>query len=199
MSNVEENEAKYKYQTKRMSAGVALDMSLPDHKDTTRKALRVGINSAHVNSAALAHLLVDLGVITLEQYTQYIADTMEVEADDYEKALSKHFKKKISLAAEAESQVDMADPADIVYMATVRNPDNGRKSLSMFAGTNILNGEFFETEEEVQAKWVKNFGEFEVVCFLDDNAPMSPERFVELFTEKLEEDMGQDGEEQKDS
>lgn len=70
-----------------MQTGVALEHARGSD-DATPKHLRVGINSALVNDAALVRLLIDKGVLTLAEYERAVADQMEREVADYEARLS---------------------------------------------------------------------------------------------------------------
>ena len=73
-------------------------MNLDHRKSATEpKHLGVGINSAMVDHGALVKLLIDKGVITHAEYMKAIADAMEGEKSRYEKTLSKHFGKTITL------------------------------------------------------------------------------------------------------
>lgn len=65
-----------------MQAGVGMMMN-KDPLNTTPKHLRVGVNSALVDSAVLAKLLIDKGVITEEEYLTALAEGMEAERDRY--------------------------------------------------------------------------------------------------------------------
>lgn len=69
-----------------MQSGVAYKMEF-DPADTQPKHLRVGINSALVNSSALVNLLIKKGIITHEEYFKELADLMEEEVKNYEKTL----------------------------------------------------------------------------------------------------------------
>jgi hypothetical protein len=66
-----------------MQTGVAYQMQLTAAHEP--KHLRVGVNSALVNSAALATLLIEKGVFTLDEYEKALADAMEREVVNYEK------------------------------------------------------------------------------------------------------------------
>ena len=74
-----------------MQTGVAYEMSNyrpssatdPDLA-TSPKHLRVGINSALCDNAALARLLVDKGIITEEEYAEAVRIEMCREVDRYE-------------------------------------------------------------------------------------------------------------------
>ena len=71
----------------RMQTGVAYKMER-NPSETQPKHLRVGINSAMSNHAALVELLIDKGVITEEEYQQAVFQSMRREADAYEKAIN---------------------------------------------------------------------------------------------------------------
>jgi hypothetical protein len=59
----------------------------PDSRATSPKHLRVGINSALCDQAALAKLLIRKGVITEGEYRDAITDEANREADRYEQEL----------------------------------------------------------------------------------------------------------------
>ena len=80
-----------------MQSGVAAKMGY-DRKETEPKHLRVGVNAAMVEHAALAHLLMARGFITDREYTQAIADQMEAEVRSYEEWLSEKTGAKVILA-----------------------------------------------------------------------------------------------------
>ena len=69
-----------------MQSGVAVEMN-SDPNPTTPKHLRVGINSALCDQAALVRLLVDKGILTEAEYTEAIAGEMEREVKRYEERL----------------------------------------------------------------------------------------------------------------
>lgn len=66
--------------------------------DGTPKHLRVGINSALVDNAALTKLLIDKGIITALEYVKALAEGMEAEKARYEALLSMRTGKKVTLA-----------------------------------------------------------------------------------------------------
>lgn len=70
-----------------MQTGVATEHARGG-TDGTAKHLRVGVNSALVNDAALVRLLVAKGLITMEEYLREVADQMEREVKRYEERLS---------------------------------------------------------------------------------------------------------------
>lgn len=79
-----------------MQSGVAMKMHYGvDHEP---KHLRVGVNSAMVDSAALAELLIHLGLITRHEYLYAIMAGMEREKETYEQELSDRHGTRITLA-----------------------------------------------------------------------------------------------------
>ena len=52
--------------------------------DGSPKHLRVGINSAHVNNAAIARLLIDKNIITMDEYEEAVRVEMVHELERYE-------------------------------------------------------------------------------------------------------------------
>ena len=79
-----------------MQSGVATEMNY-NPKPTDAKHLRVGVNSALVDSAALAELLISKGVIAEDEYLEAIATAMEREAKSYQDRISNHFGTNITL------------------------------------------------------------------------------------------------------
>ncbi len=78
-----------------MQAGVAAEMH--HTKQTDPKHLRTGVNSALVDIAALAELLIKKGVITEAEYVEAIRDGMAEEVARYEARLSEHYGKPVKL------------------------------------------------------------------------------------------------------
>src|SRR3972149_2312790 len=70
-----------------MQAGVALLMGY-DPSETNPKHLRVGINSAMLESNAIGELLIKKGLITEEEYMIAITEAAEKEADRYQEHLT---------------------------------------------------------------------------------------------------------------
>lgn len=70
-----------------MQTAVALDQTRGSD-DGSPKHLRVGVNTALVDAGGLVKLLVDKGVITIEEYQKAIADAMEQEVKNYRKRLN---------------------------------------------------------------------------------------------------------------
>jgi len=73
-----------------MQSGVAVVMSF-EESETQPKHLRVGVNSAMVEHAALVRLLISKGILTESEYAKEIADEMEREAARYEDRIRDHF------------------------------------------------------------------------------------------------------------
>lgn len=74
-----------------MQSGVRADQELNDSQCGSPKHLRVGVNAAHVATAALARLLIEKGVMTLDEYERAQADEMEAERKRYEERLGVKF------------------------------------------------------------------------------------------------------------
>ncbi len=79
-----------------MQAGVAIDVA-DGEKNIEPKHLRVGVNSAMVESSALAQLLISKGVITQVEYLEALANGAEAEHRSYEKTISERKNARISL------------------------------------------------------------------------------------------------------
>lgn len=73
-----------------MQSGVAMEMNF-NPQPTQPKHLRVGVNSAMCDHAALVRLLIDKGVITNDEYMTAIAEEMEREAERYQERLQAHY------------------------------------------------------------------------------------------------------------
>ena len=69
-----------------MQSGVAAVMNY-EPSETTPKHLRVGVNSAMVDSSSLAQLLMRKGLITEEEYLRAIRDGMKDEYERYRERL----------------------------------------------------------------------------------------------------------------
>ena len=79
-----------------MQSGVAAKMNF-DPNETAPKHLRVGVNSAMVQHAALTRLLIDKGLITEQEYFTAQADMMERERDGYQQEVSQHYGTSVTL------------------------------------------------------------------------------------------------------
>lgn len=91
-----DNMNRYFKATHAMQSGVAAEMNYRT-QPTEPKHLRVGINSALVDSSSLARLLMSKGVFTEEEYTAAIADGMEAEVERYRIHISKLLGKDVTL------------------------------------------------------------------------------------------------------
>lgn len=89
--------SKYRDLAHAMQTGVAIKMEY-DASETSPKHLRVGVNSAMCESAALARLLIDKGVITSEEYEQTITAEMAREVERYQKWLADRGLTNVTLA-----------------------------------------------------------------------------------------------------
>jgi hypothetical protein len=96
MPTIDEEMQRYLAAMHAMQSGVAAKMSV-DGSETSPKHLRVGINGAMSDHGALAKLLVDKGLISEEEYVTAIADGAEREQEAYEKFLSEHYGRKVTL------------------------------------------------------------------------------------------------------
>jgi hypothetical protein len=70
-----------------MQSGVAMKMNY-DPSETTPKHLRVGVNSAMCDHAALVSLLLQKGIITEAEYFEAITEHMQAEVKRYEEWLN---------------------------------------------------------------------------------------------------------------
>lgn len=73
-----------------MQTGVAFKMD-HDPGETSPKHLRVGVNSAMVETSALALLLIEKGVFTMVEYRTALAEAMERERDMYQEWLNARY------------------------------------------------------------------------------------------------------------
>lgn len=80
----------YKAAAHAMQSGVAMKMNYDPGGETSRKHLRVGVNSAMCDIAALATLLLRKGVIGRAEYEDAVATAMEEEVARYEAWLHEH-------------------------------------------------------------------------------------------------------------
>ena len=79
-----------------MQSGVAMDMA-HGLEDTSPKHLRVGINTAKCDHAALVRLLIDKGILTDGDYLTAIRDEMRREVSRYEAEISERVGAKVTL------------------------------------------------------------------------------------------------------
>lgn len=85
---------RYKAAAHAMQSGVAAD---PTNPELTPKHLRVGVNSAMVEHAALVSLLLKKGIISEAEYYTALADGMEAERDKYAAELSVKLGRPVTL------------------------------------------------------------------------------------------------------
>jgi len=77
-----EDRERYMQACHAMQSGVK---AVDSPNDKSFKHIRVGINSALVSNGAIVKLLIDKGVITLDEFEKYIAVAMEEEVESYKK------------------------------------------------------------------------------------------------------------------
>jgi hypothetical protein len=81
-----------------MQSGVKYQMEIDAAAAAiTPKHLRVGVNSAFVETQAIAELCMAKGVFTEREYYLALRNCMLAEVKRYEKLLTEHFKKPIYL------------------------------------------------------------------------------------------------------
>ncbi len=78
---------KYKALCHAMQSGVAYKMNY-DPTDTTPKHLRVGVNVAMCDHAALVNLLMAKGIITEDEYFDALIESMQREVDNYTREIN---------------------------------------------------------------------------------------------------------------
>ncbi len=96
-SRVEQLRAEYSALLHAMQSGVAADQGMTGAADATPKHLRVGINAAMTDHAALVSLLMSKGLITEEEYYGAMVASMRAEVQRYEADLSKRLGKVVRL------------------------------------------------------------------------------------------------------
>lgn len=94
--NLQEKKDKYLSLCHAMQSGVAYKMQ-SDSAETSPKHLRVGVNSAQVQHAALVKLLCEKGIITEEEYLDALIEMMEREVQAYQDELSRIYGTNITL------------------------------------------------------------------------------------------------------
>lgn len=83
---IEEKRARYEELLHAIQTGVAFKMG-KDGSDTTPKHLRVGLNAAMIEHAALAVLMIKKGIITEEEYVDQLIVELEREVASYQAEL----------------------------------------------------------------------------------------------------------------
>jgi hypothetical protein len=75
-----------------MQTGVMYQMEPSGNPaETQPKHLRVGVNAALIDSGAMAKLLIDKGIITLDEYQAALADMAEREVAHYTELVNRQF------------------------------------------------------------------------------------------------------------
>jgi predicted transcriptional regulator len=80
-----------------MQSGVASMMVFEDDVATKPKHLRVGVNSALVDTSSIVELLIKKGVFTEEEWYEKLVEMTKKEVKQYESLLSKKHGKVITL------------------------------------------------------------------------------------------------------
>jgi len=94
------SEAEYLAHVHGMQAGVGMKMHKdggPADGETSPKHLRVGVNAAMSDHAALFELLKDKGLLNEEEYLEYRVKWMKREKESYEQYLSEVYGSKVTL------------------------------------------------------------------------------------------------------
>jgi hypothetical protein len=102
---LEEKQQRYLELMHAMQTGVGYDIEaeplspryLPQEIHRAIKHLRVGINSALLQQAAISELLVAKGIITHDEYLDKLIEKVEQEVASYEQRLSERFGSSIKL------------------------------------------------------------------------------------------------------
>lgn len=83
-----------------LQSGVAMDISGvgEDNSAASPKHLRVGVNMALVEIAALWQLMMDKGILTEEELRRSSINQLRIEVERYERLLSERTGAKIKLA-----------------------------------------------------------------------------------------------------
>lgn len=89
-------EDRYRDALHAMQTGVKMMREIDSH-DLTEVSLRVGINSAMCDSAALAKLLISKGLISQDEYEKAIAEEMEREVERYRLRIKEHTGAEVGL------------------------------------------------------------------------------------------------------
>jgi|SRR6185437_1930624 len=97
MNDIPRNNLSYEDALHAMQTGVAVEINQNLTTAHSAKHLRVGVNSALVQDAALFRLLVKKGIITYNEYLEEIRLEMNREVDRYEDRLSEMLGKCITL------------------------------------------------------------------------------------------------------
>lgn len=91
---IQEKAQRYAQLAHAIQSGIEYDKN---EFEREHKHLRLGINTAHTDHAALVSLLMRKGVITEDEYWDALLESLEREVERYEKALSKAYGANIKL------------------------------------------------------------------------------------------------------
>jgi hypothetical protein len=80
-----------------IQSGIAYNMQLDPNGETSAKHLRVGVNNALIQHAALIRVLCDSHVILLEKYLEVYVALLEDEKKSYEAQLTTMYGRNIKL------------------------------------------------------------------------------------------------------
>jgi len=100
---------KYHEALKAMQAGVGLDLEVGATKGLSAKHLRVGVNSAMIDTGALMRLLIKKGVFTAQEADDALEEVANEEVDSYEKLLSEKLAAKVTLGYDATLDCGFVD------------------------------------------------------------------------------------------
>ncbi|MFL6116720.1 MAG: hypothetical protein ACJ786_36000 [Catenulispora sp.] len=93
----EQDQERYLKAMHAVQSGVMAFMEI-DPTETTPKHLRTGVNSAHISVGALAKVLVEKGLITVDELWAANADVAEADVQTYQNRLREHFGTDVTLA-----------------------------------------------------------------------------------------------------
>lgn len=93
-----EDQQRYHAACHAMQSGVAMELQTEAFKDSASpKHLRVGVNSAMVETSTIVRLLIEKGIITMDEWDKELADSMEEEVERYQQRLASLFGKRVIL------------------------------------------------------------------------------------------------------
>jgi len=90
IGNEQINKERYYKALHAVQTGVAMMENDLHSNEMTPKHFRVGINSAMIDSSALAKLLIHKSIITQDEYAEFLANEMEKEVKIYENKIKKN-------------------------------------------------------------------------------------------------------------
>jgi len=90
------NMERYRAAMRAMQSGVAFKMNY-EGSETTPKSLRAGVNSALIDSGAIAQFLIAKGVFTAEEFSAQLAENAEREVKMYEDWIRARFGPEVTI------------------------------------------------------------------------------------------------------